>query len=168
MRFLIWPFLVLILLGIQSTWFRLFNSAQAPDLLLLFVLVYSLDAGAKNGAICGFCVGALQDVLTLSLFGFHSITRLLVGLFVGASRGSVFKDRPMTFVMLVGITSIIIKVVYTIVLMLFNWEIFNISILLVNSGKYILWNLLCALPVWFIYNVIKEWLWQKDNPYYHL
>ncbi len=168
MRLLIWPFLVIFLLGLQSTWFKLFNSAQAPDLLLLFVLLYSLDAGEKHGAICGFCVGAIQDVLTFSLFGFHIVTRCLVGLVVGASRGSVFKDRPITFVMLVGLTSVVIKVVYTVVLMLFNWEIFNVSTLLVNSGKYLLWNLVCALPVWFIYNIAKEWLWQKENPYYHL
>lgn len=168
MRFIIWPFLVLILLVLQSTWFMFFNSAQAPDLLLLFVLLYSLDAGAKDGALCGLCVGALQDILTISLFGFHSITRLLIALFVGASHGSVFKDRPTTFVMLVGIVSIFIKVVYAIVLMLYNWEIFNVSLLVINSIKYVLWNLLCALPVWFVYNVIKEWLWQKANPYYHL
>lgn len=168
MRLLIWPLLVLVLLGLQSAWFRLFNSAQAPDLLLLFVLLYSLDAGGKNGAICGFCVGALQDILTLSFFGFHVITRLLVGAIAGASKGSVFKDSPTTFIILVGITSISIKLIYAIVLMLFNWEIFNISLLLINSGKYMLWNLSCALPAWFVYNVIKEWLWQKDNPYYHL
>ena len=145
MRFLIWPFLVLILLGIQSTWFRLFNSAQAPDLLLIFVLVYSLDAGGKNGAICGFCIGALQDILTLSLFGFHSITRLLVGLFVGASRGSVFKDRPTTFVMLVGITSIIIKVVYTIVLMLLigRFSIFPFCLLIQENIYCGIYFVLC-------------------------
>ena len=58
MRLLIWPFLVIFLLGLQSTWFKLFNSAQAPDLLLLFVLLYSLDAGEKHGG--GY--GPLQKV----------------------------------------------------------------------------------------------------------
>ncbi len=163
----LWLILVLSLYAAQTHWFMFFRSTQAPDLLLLFLLLFSLDRGGKSGARCGFFIGVLQDVVTFTFFGYHMITRLFLGLFLGANKEKIFKDRLVTFFVLVAIISIFMKIVTTVFVMLYQGHMFPLVPVLLSTVKYMGWNLLCSIPMWIIYRIIRDYIGQRENPYYH-
>jgi len=164
---LLWPALVLLLYTLQTHWFMFFESTQSPDLLLLFVLMYALDTGGKEGAGCGLMVGILQDVVTFSFFGYHIITRTLLGFLVGSAREKIFRDRIYTFIILVVMASFIVKLVYGVTLCIYTHELIPLGRFLLSTFKYVGWNILCALPVWILYRIVREIMERKFNPYYH-
>ena len=76
---LAWLFFTLFLFTLENHWFLFFNTTQSPDLLLLFLLLYAMDRGKRNGAVYGLGIGALLDVVTFSYFGWHMVTRAALG-----------------------------------------------------------------------------------------
>jgi rod shape-determining protein MreD len=166
MRFASWAVLILFLTSLQMTWFSVFHSEEAPDFLLMFILLHALDEGRGRGAVVGFLLGFLQDITTFSLFGFYSLTRALVGYVVGASRESVYRDRPLFFVVLVAIVTLVIKAMYLLVLHFLSGSAVDVAMVIANSLKCMLWNVACAVPLWLLYNFIREWLWRRSGRYY--
>ncbi|MCI2109957.1 MAG: rod shape-determining protein MreD [Acidaminococcaceae bacterium] len=163
----LWPLLALLLFAVQIHWFMFFSSTQAPDLLLLFLLLFSLDTGGRRGARCGFFIGTLQDVVTFSFFGYHMITRLLLGFLIGSSRERIFKDKIATFFVLVAVVSIFLKIVTAIFLMLYRGHMFPWGPILSGTLKYMGWNLLCSVPMWIIFRILRDYIGRRENPYYH-
>lgn len=163
----LWPLLVLLLFSIQTHWFMFFRTTQAPDLLLLFLLLFSLDAGGKRGARCGFLIGVLQDVVTFSFFGYHMVTRLLLGLFIGASRERIFKDKITTYFILVVAISLLSKLMTAVFLLIYRGHMLPWSSLLSSIMKFMGWNLLCSIPMWIIFRLLRDYIGRKENPYYH-
>ena len=163
----LWPLLVLLLFSLETHWFMFFKSTQAPDLLLLFLLLFSLDVGGKRGARCGFFLGILQDVVTMSFFGYHIITRLLLGLFIGGNREKIFKDKISTFFILVAVVSILLKGCRSVFLLIYQGHAVPWGSLFFETMKFVGWNLLCTIPMWVLYGIIRDFIDRRENPYYH-
>lgn len=163
----LWPLFALVLFAVQTHWFMLFQTTQAPDLLLLFLLLFALDAGGKRGARCGFFLGALQDITTFSFLGYHILTRFLLGLFIGGNREKIFKDKLPTFFVLVAIVSVVMKSITTIFLVIYHGHLFSLWPMVYNTVKFVGWNLLCSVPMWVIYRMLRDYIDRRENPYYH-
>ena len=99
---LAWLFFTLFLFTLENHWFLFFNTTQSPDLLLLFLLLYAMDRGKRNGAVYGLGIGALLDVVTFSYFGWHMVTRAALGYLIGKNRVNMFVDRLPPSLILTG------------------------------------------------------------------
>ena len=168
MRVLIWPILTLLLYTLQSSWFLFFNTTQVPDFLLILVLLISLEEGVQGGALTGLAVGALQDVITLSFFGYHIITRLLIGVSVGLLRGNIFKDSLPTFLVLTALASALLKLINIVFLMIYQKELLPLWPFFYNMLKYIGWNIVIAIPMWIADKVVVEMQRRRQHRYYEI
>ena len=119
MSLLIWPVFLLLLLSLQTSWFALFpGNNSTPDFLLLFVVFHAMFSGSNKGAFCGAVVGLVQDVLAPTTFGFHIVTRALVGFFIGETKERVFKDNAQGYFVFVGVASLFVKLTHFVLVLL--------------------------------------------------
>ncbi|GAB6090855.1 rod shape-determining protein MreD [Spirochaeta dissipatitropha] len=87
-----------IIVFINSTWFAVFP--VKPDLVLILIVWLSLKQGPFPGEVSGFCIGFVEDILSLSPLGFHMTARTIIGLSLGSIREYIGVDRivvPLSF-----------------------------------------------------------------------
>ena len=88
-----WPLAALVFLLLQSTSFGTFTGSVWFDLPLLFVYSVAMLRGAKAGAVCGLLLGLIQDIFTANVFGFHLLTRTLLGFGCGSIKEIVYRTN---------------------------------------------------------------------------
>ena len=88
-----WPLAALVFLLLQSTSFGTFTGSVWFDLPLLFVYSVAMLLGAKAGAVCGLLLGLIQDIFTANVFGFHLLTRTLIGFGCGSIKEIVYRTN---------------------------------------------------------------------------
>jgi rod shape-determining protein MreD len=89
---------------LESTWLthvQVFG--VRPDFVLITVTWMAHKTGAQQGQITGFVGGLVEDALSIAPPGFHAIVRLINGVVVGSTRGSIMNDPLLTPLVLVGI-----------------------------------------------------------------
>lgn len=166
MSLLIWPVFLLLLLSLQTSWFALFpGNNSTPDFLLLFVVFHAMFSGSNKGAFCGAVVGLVQDVLAPTTFGFHIVTRALVGFFIGETKERVFKDNAQGYFVFVGVASLFVKLTHFVLVLLVAGSVSGWLLnYLWGTICYLFINLLVSLPMWFVLQRIGTWL-EKRNSY---
>ena len=93
MRKLIWPVLFLFLLVLQGALTVFYTGWLSFDLPLVFLYTYTLIYGKYWGALAGLGIGFFQDALTMSIFGFHMLTRTLFAYGMGKVYKNIYKDK---------------------------------------------------------------------------
>lgn len=168
MNTFLWIFLNLFLFSLKTHWFLLFTTYDSPDFLLLLLILYALDQGGRKGALYGIGMGLFLDVVSFGYFGYHLVTRALVGAFIDSNRMNVFADRMPTYMVLTALVTLLLGVVRGLFLcvMLHRWMPF-VSFALWTL-RSIGWNLVMAPIVWIIYQKVKERLLRRHSYYYHL
>lgn len=84
MKVLIWFLFMLLMVSLQSTLIPVLTmDGVRPDLVLVAVVSAALADGRETGVLCGVFGGILQDLLSAGAFGINTLTKMLVGLFVG-------------------------------------------------------------------------------------
>ena len=123
MNTFLWLFLNLFLFSLKTHWFLLFTTYDSPDFLLLLLILYALDQGGRKGALYGIGMGLFLDVVSFGYFGYHLVTRALVGAFIGSNRMNVFADRMPTYMILSALVTLLLGVVRGLFLcvMLHRW-----------------------------------------------
>ena len=91
MKKLMFFIVYLVFFGIQMTveqpaWFKF-------DLVLLYVYAMAMVYGSQTGAAIGGAAGLVYDFLSGAVFGFHTITRSVVGFVTGYIKEQVFKEH---------------------------------------------------------------------------
>lgn len=87
-----------IIVFLNSTWFSALP--VKPDLVLILIVWLSLKQGPFPGEVSGFCIGFIEDILSLSPLGYHMTARTLIGLSIGSVREYIGIDRlvvPLSF-----------------------------------------------------------------------
>ncbi len=88
---LLLPFLAVFL---QSTVFGFYNiKGSLPDLVLVFVIFFSVINGAASGTVYGFLCGLLEDLYLGRFIGLNAISKALTGFLVGKLQGSFFREN---------------------------------------------------------------------------
>lgn len=165
MRALIWPVFLLLLLSLQTSWFALFpGNNLTPDFLLLFVVFHAMVSGSNKGAFFGAFVGLIQDVLAPTTFGFHIVTRALVGFFIGETKERVFKDNAQGYFVFVGAASFFVKIAHLILLLIVTGSVSGwILDYFVGTIFYLVINLIVSLPMWIILQKLGTCLNKRDS-----
>lgn len=165
MSMVIWPVFLLLLLSLQTSWFSFFpEAASTPDFLLLFVVFQAMYGGSNKGAISGFFVGLVQDALAPTTFGFHIVTRALIGYFTGETKERVFKDNFQGYAVFAVVASILVKAAHALLLLIVlrsgsGWFIDHF----LGTISYIFINLIVSWPMWLVLQKISAWLAKRSS-----
>ncbi len=93
MRYLIITVLFFFSLVLQSTLFPHLTVAGAkPDLVLIFIILYALMHGPKEGALVGLAGGLLQDLMFGQYLGMNALAKLSVGYGFGVLERRIYKE----------------------------------------------------------------------------
>ncbi|WP_337383242.1 rod shape-determining protein MreD [Acidaminococcus timonensis] len=165
---LAWLLFTLFLFTLENHWFLFFNTTQSPDLLLLFLLLYALDQGERRGAWYGLGIGALLDIVTFSYFGWHMVSRAVLGYLVGRNRMNMFADRLPTYLILTGLVTLLLQVARGLFLCVALGRWLPLLPFVFLTLKSLAWNLVAAPVMWFLYHKLKKRVRSRMDYYYHL
>ena len=148
MRKLLFFVVYLIFFGIQVTvpqpaWLKF-------DLVLLFVYAMAMLYGPQTGALTGAAAGLMYDFLSGAVFGFHTITRCMVGFVAGFIKGQVFKEHFAYHIVAALVITAGIRMLF-----------FFVGGYLQQSLAYCLGNILFVVPVYKLCYFISHW--HKDE-----
>ncbi|MFQ5489315.1 MAG: rod shape-determining protein MreD [Phycisphaerae bacterium] len=97
MRWLPYTILIVLVVALQTTVApRLAWMGAVPDWILVLVVFYAMNVPARHSLPCGWCAGALADLMSVERFGLLSLTYGCLAAGVCAIRGWVFVRHPLT------------------------------------------------------------------------
>lgn len=166
MRRLIWPVLFVLLMLLQGVITVFWTGWISFDLLLVALYAYSMLRGEVAGAIMGLGVGFFQDALTVNVFGFHMLSRTLIGWVVGLTKEKVFKENITYHLCSIALISFILRIVFLLVELIRSGGHWNIiGTFLWETGGYIVGNTLLVIPVMLVVKQIYYWIRKEDISY---
>lgn len=77
-----------------------------PDAYLIFTVFFSLNADIKHASFVNWVNGLSKDLFSLAPFGVSAFLFVLIGYFIGRSKGFVFKEHPLTQVIITFLAAI--------------------------------------------------------------
>ena len=96
MRYLIHFLLPFFAVFLQSTVFGFYSiKGTLPDMVLVFVVFFSIVNGAAKGTVYGFLCGLLEDLYLGRFIGINAISKALTGFMVGKLQGGFFRENVM-------------------------------------------------------------------------
>lgn len=166
MRRLIWPVLFVLLMLLQGVITVFWTGWISFDLLLVALYAYSMLRGEVAGAIMGLGVGFFQDALTVNVFGFHMLSRTLIGLVVGLTKEKVFKENITYHLCSIALISFILRIVFLLVELIRSGGHWNIiGTFLWETLGYIVGNTLLVIPIMILVKQIYYWIRKEDISY---
>lgn len=166
MRRLIWPVLFVLLMLLQGVITVFWTGWISFDLLLVALYAYSMLCGEVAGAIMGLGVGFFQDALTVNVFGFHMLSRTLIGLVVGLTKEKVFKENITYHLCSIALISFILRMVFLLVELIRSGGHWNIiGTFLWETLGYIVGNTLLVIPIMILVKQIYYWIRKEDISY---
>lgn len=166
MRRLIWPVLFVLLMLLQGVITVFWTGWISFDLLLVALYAYSMLRGEVAGAIMGLGVGFFQDALTVNVFGFHMLSRTLIGWVVGLTKEKVFKENITYHLCSIALISFILRMVFLLVELIRSGGHWNIiGTFLWETLGYIVGNTLLVIPIMLLVKQIYYWIRKEDISY---
>ena len=78
MKYLLWAILIILTFVLQA---RLSILGVSPDLSILLVYYAGIKYGGKKGMLAGVLIGAIEDSISLSIFGPNLLSKGVIGFF---------------------------------------------------------------------------------------
>ena len=140
MRIWSWVAAAFVVLVLQTTSLGCFGGNLFFDLPLLFIYSTGLFYGARAGLLCGVAFGLLKEMIFKNNYGYH--------------------------VLIVGILSFILRMLYAVPAILLNGFGKTVFVLyLQDTMFYCLGNMLLILPVTRILLALYRWVAEDDLTY---
>lgn len=77
-----------------------------PDIYLVFAVFFSLHTDIKQASFVNWINGIVKDVFSLANFGLSAFLFVLIGYVIGRSKEFVFKDHPLTQVLITFVVAL--------------------------------------------------------------
>ncbi|MGR3177998.1 MAG: rod shape-determining protein MreD [Candidatus Anammoxibacter sp.] len=77
-----------------------------PDIYLVFAVFFSLNTDIKQASFVNWINGLVKDVFSLAHFGLSAFLFVLIGYVIGRSKEFVFKDHPLTQVLITFVVAL--------------------------------------------------------------
>lgn len=86
--------IVLLNFILQGTLFQYFSIfGVVPNTTLVIIVCFALFSNKNKGAIYGFVIGIMHDMLYGQALGVYALIYMLIGYFIGLINRKVFKDN---------------------------------------------------------------------------
>ncbi len=150
---------VFALLLLQATVLpQLFSPLLRPDLLLIFTVSYGLLFGRENAVGIGFFAGLLQDLTSGSLFGIHTLSKMIIGYLAGSAEQKVFKEHIFLPMAAMFIASLLNSLLMLALMMFLGYRIGWSEAMAGEVLPSLFYNLLFAVPIHqLVYRLAKRW-----------
>lgn len=99
---------ILVIVLVQSTileYARIYNIK--PNLMIVFVICVAFLRGSSEGAVIGFFMGLLQDMLFGRVLGFYALLGMYLGLTVGMINKRLYRDNFLVIVFFTFVSTIV-------------------------------------------------------------
>ena len=100
-----WAFLAVFLLFLAQNFLEYLLPGQAPSLVLIGVIYFSLRGGPRFGTVLGFFAGALAELYGQGAFGFYLAEWAVVGAVSGLVSSQIFQDSLPAEIFLPGLAA---------------------------------------------------------------
>jgi len=148
MNILVWFSVIFVAIIIQSTLLPLATyHGIYPDLLLIIVVSYSLLSGKENGVGMGFCSGLFQDLVSGSIFGINTLSKLAIGYLFGLAERKVFKEHVLLPVVATALATVLNGLVVLMVLFILGYKVDIVSAFINNIVPLVSYNVIISIPV---------------------
>ena len=119
--------------------------------------------GPQTGALTGAAAGLMYDFLSGAVFGFHTITRCMVGFVAGFIKGQVFKEHFAYHIVAALVITAGIRMLFFFVALFLTLaaDLTFVGGYLRQSLAYCLGNILFVVPVYKLCYFISHW--HKDE-----
>lgn len=114
MRFILFFFIGLVSIVLQTTFFSHVTLwGVKPDLLLLIVVFMGFIKGKRQGLAFGFAYGLLEDLMVGRFIGLNALVKSAIGYLVGLTEGKIYKENLLAPGLIVLISSLLSGILTT-------------------------------------------------------
>ena len=153
--FLLWALAILLVVTMQgSLSYFMSISGVRPDLAMVFVVLSGICYGSSRGLVVGFFCGLMLDLLNTGMFGFYTFSFMLVGIVSGMVQKKVFEDNYFLPLLMVGLISIVIELLWYSCLWLSGYNLTGFSWIFAAAGGKVVYNIFLTLPMLFLFNKV--------------
>ena len=134
----------------------------SADLMLLLVVSYAFQRGARHGILMGFLAGLLQDLATGTFFGVNVFVKMGIGYAGGYFSRRLFKEQVVLPMAAVVAATVVHYLAVTAFMLLLGYRADFLA-----QGRQLLlpmmaYNLAFALPVnWCVCQMCERWKAKK-------
>ena len=137
--------------------------SAVPDLILLFVIYFSLENGSMAGCTAGFFAGIIMDFISAAPLGMNAMSKTITGFAAGKFRSS-FNLQRLFIPIIAGFAATLLKALVALILSFF----FGDKIMRYRIASPVLWfeaiaNAVCAPLVFMLLNAFKPLFTLKER-----
>lgn len=148
MRWITIIFFIVLLGLIQNSFLRVISvEGIGPDLLLLFALYLGLYGRREDVVVGCWFAGMCKDFFTMGPIGVFAALFLIFGLLLARMREAVFKDHPLTQMILVFLAVLFLNIIFLIPLSIY-FRLKNFPLILTQAVCVALYSAL-LVPLCF-------------------
>lgn len=150
-----WVFLIILpylSIFLETTLFSHFSlRGTVPDLVLMFVIFYSLLKGPEAGAKYGFLCGLFEDLYLGRFIGTNALAKGLTAYLIGRFSGNVFKENILVGFGGVFLGTLINGMVMFILGFIAYPDYAASNSLFINLSAQLVYNSLLSIPLYIWY-----------------
>jgi rod shape-determining protein MreD len=145
------PLVTLVALAIQLSLFTDMRPFDAlADVMLLLVLAAGMVAGPRDGALCGFFIGVVYDLMLRTPFGLSALAYALIGYAAGYLQAVVSAAPWWIGMLIMGAASAVAVAIYAVIGTVFGLrDAVNLHLVTVMLVVGVV-NLLLAVPALWV------------------
>lgn len=148
MSIIIWLVVLAVTVVLQSTLLPLvaFKGIH-PDLLLVMVVSCALLSGKERGVGIGFFAGLLQDLVSGSIFGINTLSKLATGYILGLAERKVFKEHVLLPILATAVATIGNGLAAVLMLWILGYKVDIVTAFMQNTLPLVGYNVVVAVPI---------------------
>ena len=151
------PFLCIFL---QTSVFSFLSiGGVVPDILLIFVVFYAILNKSPAAVTYGFLCGLLEDLFTGSMIGCNALAKGAAAYVISRLQVQVFKENLFVGVLGVFVATIINSFIMLLIFLAIDKSIVLNTTLITGIGYQVLYNVVLAAPVYWIYQRSSQTGW---------
>lgn len=150
MRSIIISLIILFNLILQSTlfqWFKIYG--VVPNTSLILVISFAIYSGRNEGAIIGFFMGILQDIIFGRTIGLSALILMIVGYLVGLMDQKIFRDNLFVPFILTALTTVFYEIANLLLIFLLGYKIELLNIMKKMLITGVIYNSIVSLIVYY-------------------
>lgn len=155
--------IIILNLILQSTlfqWIKIYG--VVPNTALILVISFAIYSGRNKGAVIGFFVGILQDIIFGRTIGLNALVFMITGYLVGLMDQKIFKENLLIPFVLTALATVFYETVNLLLIFLLGYRIELLNVLKKMLIVEVTYNSILSLIIYFyVSKLFKSGLMKK-------
>lgn len=167
-RYLSIAFIIILNLVLQPIVFRNLDfNGIVPNIFIITIVSFGLLRGKAEGAIIGFCIGFMQDILYGEVVGLYTIIYMNIGWFTGYMYRNFYRDSILIPISIIALADLVQNFVVYFFTFLFrgrlNFGIYFARIMMPEIIYTLFIGFLLYRLYYMINLIVERHEWLKEN-----